>query len=98
MSEFLHLKSSVSYLGENTFLVTKSLSNEDWLQSFDKIILDEEESYAANAVRVNGNVIIASGYSKLENTLCQRGFNYLSVDTSEFKKIDGGLSCLSLRF
>jgi dimethylargininase len=26
------------------------------------------------------------------------GYKTLTVDTSEFRKIDGGLSCLSLRF
>ena len=26
------------------------------------------------------------------------GYPVLTVDTSEFRKIDGGLSCLSLRF
>ncbi len=57
-----------------------------------------EESYGANCVRVNGRVLVAEGFPKLTGELIERGFNPLPLDMSEFQKMDGGLSCLSLRF
>ena len=56
------------------------------------------ESYAANCVRVNERVLVAEGFPKLHADLKARGFIPLVLNMSEFQKMDGGLSCLSLRF
>jgi dimethylargininase len=42
-------------------------------------------------------MLIASGFPGFESGLRQMGYNVLPVDMSEFQKMDGGLSCLSLR-
>ena len=60
--------------------------------------VSEQESYAANCVRVNERVLVAAGYPLLTAELKARGFQPLELDMSEFQKMDGGLSCLSLRF
>jgi dimethylargininase len=57
-----------------------------------------EESYAANCVRVNEHVLVAAGFPRLAAELRAYGFKPLVLDMSEFQKMDGGLSCLSLRF
>jgi dimethylargininase len=62
------------------------------------IRVTEQESYAANCVRVNERVLVAAGYPLLSAELRARGFHPLELDMSEFQKMDGGLSCLSLRF
>jgi dimethylargininase len=49
-------------------------------------------------VRVNERVLVAGGYPMLSGELRARGFQPLELDMSEFRKMDGGLSCLSLRF
>jgi dimethylargininase len=41
---------------------------------------------------------VAAGYPHLTAELADRGFNPVALDMSEFQKMDGGLSCLSLRF
>jgi len=56
------------------------------------------EEYAANCVRVNDQALIARGYPALETHLNQLGYRTIALDMSEFQKMDGGLSCLSLRF
>jgi dimethylargininase len=56
------------------------------------------EAYAANLVRVNDRVLVARGFEIVERELRARGFDTLALDMSEFRKVDGGLSCLSLRF
>jgi dimethylargininase len=54
--------------------------------------------YAANCVRVNDRLLIAAGFPQLQHALENLGFYMLVVEMSEFQKMDGGLSCLSLRF
>jgi dimethylargininase len=43
-------------------------------------------------------VLVAAGYPQFAAELAARGFNPLELEMSEFQKMDGGLSCLSLRF
>jgi dimethylargininase len=65
---------------------------------FDQIRVSAAESYGANCVRVNDRVLVADGFPHLRDELIARGFNPLVLNMSEFQKMDGGLSCLSLRF
>ena len=72
--------------------------NNPLFASFNKIVVDSDEAYAANCIWVNGTVIVPSGYPKVQSAIEHLGYKVLLVDTSEYRKIDGGLSCLSLRF
>jgi dimethylargininase len=92
----LHFKSGVSYVGENTLVVIEELAA--MFPGYELIQVAPEESYAANCVRVNDRVLVAAGYPRLAGELRARGFSPLELDMSEFQKMDGGLSCLSLRF
>ena len=65
---------------------------------FNKIEIDDDEAYAANCVWINNKVLLPAGFPKAERALSAAGFDLITVDMSEFQKIDGGLSCLSLRF
>ena len=103
MTSILHLKSGISYIGENTLVVMGEMADwpafqADGVPRYDLLCVSEEESYAANCVRVNDRVLMAAGYPKFEAELRARGFDPLVLDMSEFRKMDGGLSCLSLRF
>jgi len=62
------------------------------------LTVPEAERYAANCIRVNDFVIFADGYPQAAAMLSAEGFDLLLLDMSEFRKMDGGLSCLSLRF
>lgn len=97
-SDLLHLKTGMSYIGDNKLLIAESFADLPGFESFDKIIIPSEEDYAANCIRVNDFVIMPAGYSKSKSKIENAGFSVLEVDSSEYKKIDGGLSCLSLRF
>jgi dimethylargininase len=94
----LHLKSGVSYLGENRILVTDALAGVKQLEGFELVDVPEDEEYAANCIRVNDYLLFAAGFPKLRNTLEGLGYKIIEVEMSEFQKMDGGLSCLSLRF
>jgi dimethylargininase len=98
MSGILHLKSGISYAGENTLVVMEEMARLEMFKDYELIRVTEEESYAANCVRVNERVLVAAGYPLLTKELRARGFHPLELEMSEFRKMDGGLSCLSLRF
>jgi dimethylargininase len=98
LEKVLHLKSGVSYLENINLLVTGEFIHKPEFQKFNRIIVDEDESYAANSVWVNGNVLVPKGFPKTIMKIEQLGYKVLEVDVSEFRKLDGGLSCLSLRF
>lgn len=98
MTTILHLKSGISFIGENTMVVMEEMAQNEQFRSFDLIRVSAEESYAANCVRVNDRVLLATGFPSLTAELRARGFNPLALEMSEFQKMDGGLSCLSLRF
>jgi dimethylargininase len=97
MTSILHLKSGIACIGDNTLVVEEMAANEQF-RGFELIRVTGDESYAANCVRVNDRVLVASGFPALAAELDARGFNPLPLDMSEFQKMDGGLSCLSLRF
>ncbi len=98
MNSILHLKSGISYIGDNTLVVTEEIAENELFKTFKLIRVSIDESYAANCVRVNDRVLMSAGYPHLKEELSRRGFNPLVLDMSEFQKMDGGLSCLSLRF
>jgi dimethylargininase len=94
----LHLKSGLAYLGDNRLVVIDSLARRKEFSHYDLVRVTSDEQYAANCVRVNGYVLIAAGYPGLERSLRNLGYEPLLLEMSEFQKMDGGLSCLSLRF
>ncbi|HEY5883041.1 MAG TPA: arginine deiminase family protein [Pyrinomonadaceae bacterium] len=94
----LHLKSGLAYLGGNKLVVDTELSHRVEFRNFEIICPDIEEAYAANCLALRNEVIIAAGYPRFEYQVRQLGFSTVALDMSEFQKMDGGLSCLSLRF
>ena len=98
ISEMLHLKSGLAYLEDNVLLVTGEYINNLEFKKFNKIMIDEEETYSANCIRVNDYVLVPAGYPKTKEKIEAAGFKVIVVDTSEYRKVNGGLSCLSLRF
>ncbi|MDR1307422.1 MAG: hypothetical protein LBK74_07600 [Treponema sp.] len=97
LTEVLHLKTGVNYLDGNKLLVAGEFITKQEFASFDKTVIPRED-YAANCLWINGTVILPAGFPKTEAIIRRLGWPVLPVDTSEFRKLDGGLSCLSLRF
>ena len=98
LREVLHLKTGVNYLEDHTLLVSGEFIGKPEFADFRKVVIPEEEAYGANCIWVNGTVIIPEGYPVVLSSVRALGYPTLTVDTSEFRKLDGGLSCLSLRF
>jgi dimethylargininase len=94
----LHLKSGLAFLGDRRIVITAALENHPEFAAYDLVPVDQAELYAANCIRVNDRVLIARGFPKFEAKLRELGYQTIVLDMSEFQKMDGGLSCLSLRF
>ena len=93
----LHLKTGMAYVGEGRIVATADVPQSDDLAAYERIPVAEDERYAANCIRVRDRVLIAAGNPKLAEALADCGYDLRCVTMSEFRKMDGGLSCLSLR-
>lgn len=98
LKEMLHLKTGVNYLENDHMLVSGEFLENPEFDKFKKYEIPEDEAYAANCIWVNDKVIVPEGYEKVKELVEGMGYEVILVDTSEFRKLDGGLSCLSLRF
>ena len=94
----LHLKSGLAYLGENRLVVTEALAGRVEFGGYDQVLVNDAEAYAANCVRLNDFVLVAAGYPVFIKRLQDLGYRTIELEMTEFEKMDGGLSCLSLRF
>jgi dimethylargininase len=98
LQDVLHLKSGVSYIENNCMLASGAFINHPDFQKFHLISVDNDEAYAANSLWINGRVLVPKGFSKVKKKIENAGYITIEADVSEFRKLDGGLSCLSLRF
>ena len=98
LEEVLHLKTGVNYLENNNMLVSGEFVTKPEFAKYNRVEIPEEEAYAANCIWVNGTVIVPMGFPAVEKAVRDLGYPVILVDTSEYRKLDGGLSCLSLRF
>jgi len=98
LKEVLHLKTGVAYIENNNLLACGEFLTHPDFMKFNITPIDASESYAANCIWVNGTVLVPAGFPQTSELIQNAGYDVLEVDVSEFRKLDGGLSCLSLRF
>ena len=94
----LHFKTDCSLLDGETILSTKRLDDSGCFEGYNVIHTADGEDAAANAIRVNGLVLMAAGFPDTAEKLRVAGYDIREINNSECAKIDGGMSCLSLRF
>lgn len=96
---FLHLKTGVAFWGNNTLVLAGECASKPEFAEFAAYVLPESESYAANSLVINGVGLIPAGFPSARRMMEKAGFReIIELEMSEFRKVDGGLSCLSLRF
>ncbi len=98
LENVLHLKSGLSYLENNHLVISGEFIGMPLFDHFNRIEVPDNEQYAANCLWLNGTVLMAGGFPVLAGKIREAGFPVIECDMSEFRKLDGGLSCLSLRF
>lgn len=94
----LHLKSGLSFLSGKRIAVIDCLADRAEFRGYELIRVPAGEEYAANCVLINDYVLVAAGYPEFAGKLKELDYQTIALDMSEFRKMDGGLSCLSLRF
>jgi len=92
----LHLKSAVTWLGDDLLL-----ANPDWIDAaafsrFRIVEVDPSEPAAANALRLHDRVIFSSSYPKTAERIARAGCRLHLVDASELAKAEGAVTCCSL--
>jgi dimethylargininase len=98
LKNVLHLKSGVSYLENDILLVAGEFLTNAEFQKYNVVKIDDDESYAANSLWINDKILVPKGFPKTKKKIEKFGYKTIEVDVTEFQKLDGGLSCLSLRF
>ncbi len=93
----LHLKSGIAWLGGDSMVATEGLADHPALQRYRLLTVADAEGYGANCVAVNGAVLMATGFPALAARVAAFGHRVIELEMSEFRKMDGGLSCLSIR-
>lgn len=94
----LHLKSSVSQAGSNHLLLTRALASRPEFKGYRRLIVPDDEAYAANILSLNGVLVMPRGFPKTQALLEKLELPVRLLDQSEVRKMDGALTCLSLRF
>ncbi len=94
----LHFKSSVNCVGRNTLLVTIDFADNAQLKGYDKIVVENTAAYAANTLLVNKHLLTPAGFPGTRKRLEALGCEIIELETSEIRKMDGGLTCMSIRF
>jgi dimethylargininase len=98
MPGLLHLKTGLSWLGGRRLFAAGEIAGHEALRGWDVVRVPSGEEYAANCVAVNGSLMVARGFAETAGLLGGLGYELLTLDMSEYRKMDGGLSCLSLRW
>ena len=95
--EILHFKTDCSLLGPYEILSTKRLQSSGCFDGYSVINVADGEEAAANAIRVNDYVIMPAGFPRTRAILEEHGYKVKVINNTECAKLDGGMSCLSLR-
>jgi len=94
----LHFKSDCSVLDSKTILATSRLAGAECFGPFHVLTVPPGEEAAANSIRVNDAVLVPDGFPATAGMLARAGYAVKSMPVSQAALLDGGLSCMSLRF
>ena len=94
----LHLKTGLSWLGGRRLIAWREIAGHEALRGWEVVEVPGGEEYAANCTRINDAVLVPQGFPKTAALVRGLGYEVDVVDMSEYRKMDGGLSCLSVRW
>ena len=98
MAGILHLKTGLSWLGGRRLIAWREIVGHQALRGWEVLEVPKGEEYAANCIRVNDAVLVAQGFPQTSALLRGLGHEVAELEMSEYRKMDGGLSCLSVRW
>ncbi len=96
IDECLHLKSAVTRIAEGVVLLNPDWIAPDLFHEFEIVVVDPDEPYAANALRLRDRVVVPAAFPRTADRLAARGLHVTTVDASELAKAEGAVTCCSL--
>lgn len=93
----LHLKTAATEVGDGALLVNPEWVDPDAFEA-ERLEVDPEEPFAANALRVGDTVLHPVGFGRTRARLEAHGIRVRPVELSELGKAEGGVTCCSLLF
>ena len=96
--EILHFKTECGLLDPQTVLATPRLARTGCFDHLRVIETAPGEAAAANAIAVNGQIFLSAGHPATAERLTDAGYTVTELATSQAALVDGGLSCMSLRY
>jgi len=98
-SQCLHLKTAVTFAGEDAHGNARILVNSDWIDSLlftDVEATETHEAAAANCLRAGDRLILPAGNPRTAAELRRHGYDLVELDVSELQKAEAGVTCMSL--
>ncbi|HEY5926532.1 MAG TPA: arginine deiminase family protein [Kofleriaceae bacterium] len=96
MPNVLHLKCVCAPLGDDRITLADGTIPRAAFGDIDVVAIPAAESYAANVLAIGDRVLAADGFPRSHDALTRAGFDVTPLATTEFRKADGALTCLSI--
>lgn len=94
----LHLQTGVTWVGGRQLACIEGFAARSEFVGFDRLVVPPQDDYSANCLHVNGVTLVPAGFDATRDALAKLGHRVVEVEMSEFRKMDGGLTCLSILF
>jgi dimethylargininase len=101
LRDCLHLKTCATLAGRDAagdlvVIVDPRFVDPAVFADVQTVLVRPGDGAAANAVCAIDTLLVAAGYPRARAALAARGFAPIEIDTSEFRKAEAALTCLSL--
>jgi dimethylargininase len=94
----LHLKTGLTELAPGVLLRSPALLCDDRFRFAQTHEVPAAEAYATNLLPINGALLIIAGYPAVRELAARCYTQIVELEMSEFEKMDGSLTCLSIRY
>jgi dimethylargininase len=94
----LHLKSGLTELAPGVLLRSPELVSGFRFDFAETCLVPSAESYATNVLPINDAILVIDGYPTVNDLAAQYYSKIYALEMGEFQKMDGSLTCLSLRY
>ncbi|MFN7972309.1 MAG: arginine deiminase family protein [Acidobacteriota bacterium] len=98
LGDVLHLKCVCSPLDETTMLLAEGTLDPAIFGGARILAVPAREGYASNALAIGRTVLLPAGFPETRRLVAGAGFDVVPLDTTEIRKADGALTCLSILF
>lgn len=94
----LHLKTAVTYLGDERLLAHRAWLPSGRLQGLELVEVHPDEPFGANVLRLGDRVLLSQSFPRTAETLDRLGYRIEALELGELEKAEAGITCLGLLF